>query len=112
MVAFSPSVDVVTRIENGEEPILAIRSPLLRHLNRATVFRWVMNGKLPAVRMGRQFFTVHSAIRESLLAGSLDEPVTKGMKEAPVPSDHAAAVARLEARFKGNKPAAKEGGEA
>ncbi len=114
MVTFTQSVDVVSRIENGEEPILAIKSPLLKHLNRATVFRWIMNGKLPAVRMGRQFFTVSSAIRESLLAGNLDESPTRRPGKA-VEADHAAAVARLEARFgkrKSVKFGARNGGAA
>jgi hypothetical protein len=102
---FNQSADVLAKIENGEEPILAIKSPLFRHLSRATIFRWIMSGKLPAVRMGRQFFTVPSAVRESLLAGALEDPVAKVPKKGTAsPSDHAAAVARLEARFGKRKP--------
>lgn len=99
MVAFSQSAEVVSRIENGEEPILVIRHPLLKHLNRCTVFRWVMQGKLPAVRMGRQFFSTGTIIREALLAGDLHEVGHKPTKTNH--SDHEQAVARLEARFKG-----------
>lgn len=112
MGAFLQSPDVVARIEGGEDAILVIKHPLLKHLNRVTVFRWIMMGRLPAVRIGRQFFTVPSIIREVLLAGDLHEVGHKPTKKNP--NDHEQAVARLEARFKGKgrKVAAVEGGAA
>lgn len=98
MVTFSQSTEVVSRIENGEEPILVIRHPLLKHLNRCTVFRWIQQGKLPSIRLGRQFFSTGTIIREALLAGDLREVGHKPTKTNH--SDHEQAVARLEARFK------------
>jgi hypothetical protein len=88
---------VLQRIESGEEPILAVDYPAFRHLNRATVFRWLMAGRLPAVRMGRQFFTTASTAREALLSGGLDLKMTKGgRKPGTVVPSHQKAVSRLE----------------
>jgi hypothetical protein len=89
---------VLERIESGEEPILAVSYPAFRSLNRATVFRWLMSGRLPAVRMGRKFFTTASVARETLLSGALDQKAGRPKKAPAIPAtSHKQAVARLEA---------------
>ncbi len=108
--------------ENGEPLILAIHAEGLRGFHRATVLRWVLSGKIPALKIGRRFLTTQSLVDEWVGGGRAGgEPKTWAMPEKAKPgpkltkanlTDHAAAVARLEARFKGNKPAAKKGGEA
>ena len=58
----------------GETLVLAIKHPLLRHLNRATVTRWIFQGKLAALRMGKQFFTSDAAVRQMLAASAVVAP--------------------------------------
>jgi excisionase family DNA binding protein len=108
--------------ENGEPLILAIHAEGLRGFHRATVLRWVLSGKIPALKIGRRFLTTQSLVDEWVgggKAGGQSKACIVPEKAKPGPkstkanlNDHAAAVARLEARFKGNKPAAKKSGDA
>ena len=50
----------------GETLVLAISHPLLRHVNRSTVMRWVLVGKLPALRLGKKHFTSDAAVRQMM----------------------------------------------
>ncbi len=102
------SQTVLERIESGEEPILAVSYPAFRNLNRATVFRWLMSGRLPAVRMGRKFFTTASVAREALLSGVLDQSSGKASKLIGKPAiNHRKAIASLESLDSQSKRAGK-----
>jgi hypothetical protein len=86
------------RVNNGEEPILLNDHPVLRKLHRSTVIRWVLAGKLPAVRIGKKFFTLPSLISECILSGALSGPAAN----PPTSASHQAAMERLQLREKRN----------
>ena len=58
----------------GEILVLAIAHPLLRHVNRSTVMRWIIQGKLPALRLGKKHFTSDAAVRQMLAASAVVVP--------------------------------------
>lgn len=119
---FSAQVIWQRHRENGEPLILAIHAEGLRGFHRATVLRWVLSGKIPALKIGRRFLTTQSLVDEWVGGGkaasqskpeAAPEKAKAGPKKAKANGiDHAQAVARLEARFKGKgrKVAAVEGG--
>lgn len=67
----SISAQVVwTRHREGGEPlILAIKAEGLKGFNRSTVLRWIMSGKIPAIKIGRRFWTVQSLADEWISSG-------------------------------------------
>jgi excisionase family DNA binding protein len=54
---------------NGEPLVLAIRSEGLKSFNRATVLRWILAGKIPAIKIGRRFWTTQSLVDEWIVGG-------------------------------------------
>ena len=58
----------------GETLVLAISHPLLRHVNRSTVMRWIIQGKLPALRLGKKHFTSDAAVRQMLADSAVVAP--------------------------------------
>ena len=64
----------------GETLVLAISHPLLRHVNRSTVLRWLLVGKLPAVRLGKIQFTSDAAVRQ-MMADAAEVAPTQSVKD-------------------------------
>lgn len=60
--------------ENGEPLILAIHAEGLRSFHRATVLRWVLTGKIPAIKIGRRFWTTQSLVDEWIPGGKAGNP--------------------------------------
>ncbi len=60
--------------ENGEPLILAIHAEGLRGFHRATVLRWVLSGKIPALKIGRRFLTTQSLVDEWVSGGRAASP--------------------------------------
>jgi hypothetical protein len=58
---------VFEAVDRGEELVKAINHPLLRHVHRANVVRWCIDGKITALKIGRSYFSTDKLIRESLL---------------------------------------------
>lgn len=111
--------------ENGEPLILAIHAEGLRGFHRATVLRWVLSGKIPALKIGRRFLTTQSLVDEWVGGGkaasqsntsTMPEKAKPGPKKAMASSnEHEKAMARLEARLgkpKGAKVSTAKGGAA
>ncbi len=94
--------------ESGEPLILAIKAEGLKQFHRATVLRWIISGKIPAVRMGRRYLTCQSLVDEwagsgkagsTIPAPSLHSQAKPGPKPKKTPPDaHAEAVADLRAK--------------
>jgi excisionase family DNA binding protein len=55
--------------QDGEELILAIHADGLRSFHRATVLRWILAGKIPAIKIGRRFLTCQSLVDEWISTG-------------------------------------------
>lgn len=69
---------------NGEALILAIHADGLKTFHRATVLRWVMSGKIPAIKIGRRFLTCQSLVDEWIGSGKAanNEPYHEAAKPA------------------------------
>jgi|GEM_PF-5711156 hypothetical protein len=55
--------------KNGEALIPVHSHPLLRHISRTTVWRWISKGRLPAMIIGRVTYTTDSLANQALLIG-------------------------------------------
>lgn len=90
--------------ESGETPLSILESevaagadliqvrahPLLRHLNRSLVCRWLLSGRLTAIRMGTKWFSTDHQIRQFIQANQPQRP-----KPATAEERHSAALARI-----------------
>ena len=81
----------------GEPLILAIHAIGLKGMNRATVLRWILSGRVPAIRMGRRYLTVQSAVDELAISGQLGAPLPKVQPDSRRPAK--------KTKSKGKKPA-------
>jgi len=50
----------------GEALIIATKHPLLRRIHRSNVIRWILSGRLCALRIGRSYYTTDNLVRECL----------------------------------------------
>lgn len=81
-------------IKSGAALVAVHRIPLFREFARSSIHRLVRTGKLPALKVGRSYYTTPEVAALALSEGS---------KITPVPSaDHAKAVKSLEAKGIGN----------
>ncbi len=75
----------------GGAGLIPVRShPLLRHLNRSLVCRWLLSGKLTAIRMGSKWFSTDHQIRKFIQA---NQP--QRANPATAEARHSAALARI-----------------
>ena len=63
---FDAKTMIMGRVEKGELLIKTLKSPHLQMLSRATVVRWIQRGKLPAIKLGRNYFSTNSVVVEAL----------------------------------------------
>lgn len=75
----------------GENLVHPGKHPLLRGAHRSAVVRWILSGKLPALKVGSRYFTTDSLVREF---------VARGRTAPPTPSAeerHQKAMERIQA---------------
>ena len=86
--------DILSRSAAGEPLVRVYAIPCLKPLNQATIWRWCLKGKIPALRLGRDFFTVESLVHEAIAAenASPSDVQTAGSLR------HESAMASLRAR--------------
>ena len=86
--------DILSRSAAGEPLVRVYSIPCLKPLNQATIWRWCLKGKIPALRLGRDFFTVESLVHEAIAAenASPSDVQTAGSLR------HESAMASLRAR--------------
>lgn len=82
------------RLEELPELLNTVDLARLFRVHRATVFRWLQAGKLPAVRIGKAYWTTRTALRE---AGLPVGPLEGDQGGGPVENSHAGTVAGLAA---------------
>lgn len=85
---------IFQRAAAGEKLVRLFEVKILRHLNRATVWRWATSGRIPAVKMGRDWFTVDSIVEEAMVAAN-QRPKDRAVNAS---ASHAQAVANLAKR--------------
>lgn len=85
---------IFERVNQGESLLRLFEVPILKKLHRATVWRWAKAGKIPSVRLGRDFFTTARAVEEFLAAKNQ----TPAEIQAGINASHQEAVEKLRAR--------------
>ena len=63
---FDAKTLIMGRVGQGEFLIKPLESPHLQMISRATVCRWIQRGKLPAIKLGRNYFSTNSVVVEAL----------------------------------------------
>lgn len=77
---------VFDAVEKGEALVLASKHPLLRHLHCSNVIRWCVDGKIPALKIGRSFFTTDRLVKEALAPQPVVKKSVKGRHLAALQS--------------------------
>ena len=85
---------ILHRVTGGEQMLRVFNVPCLKHLNRATVWRWAKAGKIPTIRFGRDFYTVASLVNDRVAEANKTKADLK--KEAR--SSHEKAIESLRKR--------------
>jgi hypothetical protein len=85
---------ILQRVTAGEEMLRIFNVPCLKHLNRATVWRWAKAGKFPTIRFGRDYFTVASLVNERF--AELNKTTSDLKREAR--ASHEKAIEKLRKR--------------
>ena len=86
--------ETLARAAAGEPLLRVFKIPCLRALNQATIWRWCQTGRVPAMRLGRDWFAVASLVN----ARFAEDNATKDDLKAAGSSRHESAIASLRAR--------------
>ena len=92
---------VMSKVSQGESLVKLVKSPRLKMICRQTVIRWVLKEKLPAVKVGRNYFSTDSLIVEAiekLASAPLKQSTTKTVDPASKNESHEKAVESLKRR--------------
>ena len=84
---------VLEAINNGDPIIKVLTSKFLRHLNRATVVRWINQKRIPALKLGKNWVST-----EGLIFQALKQSTTKTVDPASKNESHEKAVESLKRR--------------
>lgn len=86
--------ETLARAAAGEPLLRVFKIPCLRALNQATIWRWCQAGRVPALRLGRDWFAVASLVN----ARFAQDNATQGDLKAAGSASHEKAMASLRAR--------------
>jgi len=82
------------RVAAGEPLLRVFKIPILRAMNQATIWRWCVKGRVPAVRLGRDWFACESLVNERLA----EHNATPADVKAAGSASHEKAMESLRAR--------------
>lgn len=84
---------ILAAVAAGETLIKASKSRYLRHVHRATVIRWILKGRIPALKLGRDWVSTENLIGKALEKNSAVKPDLNDGNRL-----HLEAIERLKAR--------------
>jgi hypothetical protein len=83
---------IESEVDAGASLTLVVKHPLLRHLNRSLVCRWLLAGKIPAIRLAGRWYSTDAQIRLFIQQSQPSARTAPSVEER-----HQRATARIEA---------------